>query len=227
MPLTRSLKSLRPAGGRATRALRPRATSAGRTAASAFSFGPPSFSPRRRTLVTLSGGSKFMRPLVPNVAQPAKPVASMTVRTVSRPSPNNNGSPSIGSARRTTPPLHGPSDIFCSCFSTCALPLPLQARKVRCIPPTGAPVLGLVGSAMIAGKYCPFGCTSLGANRRQSGGGSGGVIPRDWRYVSTRVPVIGCAWSQIARASSGVGLALAHRRRGQTPRTISASMMSR
>jgi hypothetical protein len=93
---------------------------------------------------------------------------------------------------------------------------------VRWIPPTDAPVFGLVGSAILAGKNCPFGCRSLDANLRYSGPGSGRVMPRDLKYASTSVPVIGCASSQIPRATSALVLgsliAVVARRRAQSAR---------
>ena len=71
------------------------------------------------------------------------------------PSPTISTSP--GSARRTAPPRHGPSIIFCG--STGALPLPSRARKVRWIA-SGVSSAPRVTSATIAGQMPPEGCFS-------------------------------------------------------------------
>ena len=68
-----------------------------------------------------------------------------------------------GWARRTTPPRHGPSIIFCG--STGALPAPSRARKVRWIA-SGVPSTPFVTSATIAGQMPPEGCFNPGWKRR-------------------------------------------------------------
>src|SRR5262249_29936789 len=162
-PSSMSLKS-RPCGGRAMRTRRPwrflrKAQS--RAAAS------PASSPSAKTITlrTCFGRSRARSPEVESAAQAGWPVASMAVRLVSMPSPTR--STSLGLARRTAPPRHGPSIIFCGL--TGAFPAPSRVRKVRWRA-SGLSSKPRVTSATITGQMPPDGCLKAAWKRNVGGG---------------------------------------------------------